>query len=530
MNKEQLSESKVRECGLSPFLLALFFLLFLSGCQNIFEPPKTGKPPEGTGWFLLVVDEFRMERTILPQNTLAHFAKYKVEFVNISSGVIEYKNVIVTGQWIYPDLDAQATYNLKVTAYTDEELNKVAARGESGPITIDPWVNTSLRVIIRPLMEGGEGTFSWKIDYDISPLRNIAEATMTVTQLSGGTSKTYKFTEETPKNEDEIKWNDTRSLPAGIYDVLISLVLDNSYSLEYRETLHVYTNLDSLFSDRSKPNQAYTFMENQFTYIIVTNGNDDNSLGSLRKAIRDAKVNAQYPQIPTSIIIKEGVGTIYLKERLEIDKSLTIEGSGVTIMRDPSWTDIEDKPQLLYIDGNNSKMTIRRVLFEDNWIFAEGAAIYNNADLTLESCIFSGNSNNNKNASFVYHGGAVYSKGTALRVMGCTFYGNTAGGGGGAIAVHSITNLILKGNLFYNNKQNFSSSAVYNIDINGPVTLTFGDFNVVDSVPISPPDFKPFSVSADLLFSPGLFPDYPFYDFYGKDIPDNNAAAGAVQP
>jgi predicted outer membrane repeat protein len=185
-------------------------------------------------------------------------------------------------------------------------------------------------------------------------------------------------------------------------------------------------------------------------------------------------------------------------------------------------------------------------------VYAPGAAVYNNADLTLESCIFSGNRNNNKATPYVCHGGAIYSdKKTTLIVKGCTFYNNIAGGGGGAIAVDAdITLLEFAGNLFYENFQNYGTavfgsgkniaSGGYNaVDEQGtngwnPVTSGWSPITapdkIITSVSISPLDFTlsgSEDLLNDLLFRPGL--DYPMYDFYGKEIPNDIAAPGAVQ-
>jgi hypothetical protein len=450
------------------------------------------------GWFRLEIEDVFMARTILPLNTPSKFAGFKLEFSDSDGNTHE--RVIRRGERVTLPL---GIYDLWVTAYTDSALKKEAAWGESvEKIEIKREKTAVGRIILKAVMEGGEGTFSWKINYP----GNVVAATMTITSWSpdGTPEKILYFTGGTP--ETRIGKNDSLTMDAGFYRIVISLLRSNSYSLEYRETVHVYTNMDSLFER--------TFTEDQFTYIIVTNGNDDGSLGSLRKAVADAKPDS-------SIIIDTNkVETISLKERLEINKNLVIEGGGVAVMRDTSWTDIEDKPQLLYVgDGD---VTIRRILFKDNNIYAEGAAVYNKATMALESCIFSGNSNNNRDTSFVYHGGAVYSdRGSTLSVKGCTFFGNIAGGSGGAVAVYTDADLTLVGNLFYGNTQNY-----------GPAVYRIGNENVsgsynVDDVPISPPDFKPSGAANVIISRPE---DYPLYDFNGKEIPGTNAAAGAVQP
>jgi hypothetical protein len=497
-SKEQLAMSdEQRKTGHLGVIFTLLFvlcsLLFYIGC-----PTEPEYPPEGMGWFKLEIEEVRVARTVLPPNSPGKFTKYKLDFFDSDGN--EHERVIRKGERVTLPL---GIYDLAVTAYTDSALEKMAAWGASvEKIEIKREKTAVARIILEAVMEGGEGTFSWKINYP----GNVVAATMTIASWppNGTPEKTLYFTGGTP--ETKIGKKDSLTMDAGLYRIVISLLRSNSYSIEYRETVHVYTNMDSLFE--------HNFAENQFTYIIVTNGNDDGSLGSLRKAIADAKTDS-------SIIIDSNkVETIALKKRLEINKKLVIEGGGVTVMRDSSWTEIEDKPQLLYVGGGD--VTIRSVMFKDNNIYAEGAAVYNKATLALESCIFSGNSNNNKDTSFVYHGGAVYSdRGSTLSVKGCTFYGNTAGGNGSAIAVYTDTGLTLVGNLFYENSQNFGTP-VFRVG-NGDAS---GSYNT-ETVPISPPYFKPSSGAANIIISRPE--DYPLYDFYGKDIPDTNAAAGAVQ-
>jgi hypothetical protein len=485
--------SKIGRCILT-LLIAHCSLLIFIGCSDTAEPEY---PPAGMGWFRLEIEEVRLARTVLPPNSPSKFARFKLNFFDSDGN--EHERVIRRSDRVTLPL---GIYDLAVTAYTDSALKKEAAWGESvEKIEIKREKTAVARIILKAVMEGGEGTFSWNINYP----GNVVTATMTIEswQPDGMPEKTLYFTGGTPA----IGKKGSLTLDAGLYRMVISLLRSNSYSIEYRETVHVYTNMDSLFE--------HNFAEKQFTYIIVTNGRDDGSLGSLRKAVADAKPDS-------SIIIDTNkVETIALKKRLEINKKLVIEGCGVTVERDPSWTDIENKPQLLYVGGGD--VTIRRVMFKDNNIYAEGAAVYNKATLALESCIFSENSNNNKDTSFVYHGGAVYSdRGSTLSVRGCTFYGNIAGGNGSAVAVYTDAGLTLVGNLFYGNIQNYGTS-VHRVG-SGDVS---GSYNV-DDVPISPPYFKPSSGAANVIISRPE--DYPLYDFYGKEIPYTSAAAGAVQP
>jgi len=262
----------------------------------------------------------------------------------------------------------------------------------------------------------------------------------------------------------------------------------------------------------------------------VTNGNND-GVGSLRQAI------ANVPSGST-ILVESSVGTIQLTSRLEIYKSLTIAGNGVTITRDPSWTAIDSSSQLLYISDSSTTVTISRTHFKDGRA-SNGSAVYIYlSSVNLESCIFSGNHSNSL--------GNIYCISGNMTIKGCTFYGNsTAGTYGGAI--YAGSSLTLTGNLFYGNT---AASGYHVLRPNG--TVTSNGYNVVDaplgtgstqsgwaahstdktvsSMPIEPATFRFFRISSGahniITSRPG---GYPATDFYGNPIPATYAAAGAVQ-
>jgi len=237
------------------------------------------------------------------------------------------------------------------------------------------------------------------------------------------------------------------------------------------------------------------------------------------------------------IIIKATAGqtSIQLKSPLpQIKKSLTIEGNGVIITPSASTWNYSDKRLLNIRSGT---VTISRVWFKDGMAYS-GAAINNDyGDVKLESCIFSGNKSNN-------YGGAIYNGSGTMNVMGCTFYDNSADYYCGAIYNSSGSgNLTLTGNLFYGNTayQNpvvgySATSNGYNIvDVNlgtgsneSGWTAGTGD-NKITTFPISGKTFRLLSGGGAQNVITALPSGYPTKDFYGDNIPANNAAAGAVQ-
>jgi hypothetical protein len=192
--------------------------------------------------------------------------------------------------------------------------------------------------------------------------------------------------------------------------------------------------------------------------------------GTLRYALTATNL-----QNGDKINIQSGLGTIELTRALPtITKSIIIEGNGVTLTRTSSWTAIGDSTQLLVIYPP-AVARVSRVYFKGGKATMRGGAIENQGTLTLESCIFSDNTNTSTNA---WGGGAISNDfGGTLTVKGCTFYNNTSDSQGGAI--YNITStLTLTGNLFYGNIASSASNG--NVVYNSSGTVTSGGYNVVD--------------------------------------------------
>jgi hypothetical protein len=274
--------------------------------------------------------------------------------------------------------------------------------------------------------------------------------------------------------------------------------------------------------------------------VIVTSDADTNTDGTLRYAIARLVPNNG------TIIIDNSIKTIVLSSKLpDITKSITIEGNGVTLTPAGGWT-AANYSQLMQIGSyGNSGMTVKidRVWFKDGKSLTDGGAILNyGGDLTLESCIFSGN--NNKNGS----GGAIYNRNPGtLNIKSCTFYGNSSGFSGGA--VYNGGAITLSGNLFFGNTASNNRSIVTNgTGQQESGTVTSNGYNVVDValgtgesgwtagpsdtqvnvLPISPVSLKLVSGSGAADVIDALPSEYPARDFFGEEI-IVPAAAGAVQ-
>jgi len=274
--------------------------------------------------------------------------------------------------------------------------------------------------------------------------------------------------------------------------------------------------------------------------VEVTN-NADSGPGSLRYII--GITSPGY-----TISIGASIGTIELESPLEIERSLTIEGNGVTITRSAGWTETGTASQLLAVTLDTATVTIRRVHFRGGRATTWGAAIrHSGGTLVLESCIFSDNLT--QGIASNTQGGAISSMAGTLIVRGSTFLRNrieAPSGGGGAIAVNQGT-LILAGNLFHGNT-GMLRPVVGTFGISP--TVTSAGFNVVDvplgtgnnqsgwiagtgdsfvaDIPVSPVSFRLLPGSGAAGVIPSRPAEYPTVDFFGNDI-TFPAAAGAVQ-
>ena len=508
--------------------IAAFCVGFFLACQNPFELPFAQKiPPQQysageVGFFSLETGNLYTERTILPTTVQSNFALYTLVFS--SSGKDNVSVDRTNANLVNPITLSVGTWNLMVTAFMDSGKTRPAAQGSLTEIGISIGANTSRNLELKPIIEAGAtGTFSWNIVYP----SEVTVAGMTIVPLdtqTGTPEQTLYFKGGTPI----VNGNSSASplsLNTGYYRVEFNLK-NGSHDTGRVEYLHIYKNMLSQF--------AYTFTQDHFTVYSVTNG-EDSGPGSFRYAITNAASNS-------TILIEDFVGTIALKSRLEISKNLSIAGSGVTITRDGSWSATSNTTQLLGVTSSSANVSISRIHFKDGRATNNGAAILNQGNLDLGSCIFSGNTTSVSSA----YGGAIYSQTGTLSVKGCTFYGNSTAYRGGAIYLSNGT-LNLTGNLFYDNSAAANGGpAVYRYG----GTVTSHGYNAVNlllgtgatesgwtagtgdkiiiGLPLSAETFQPFTGAVTVNVIAVLPAGYPTVDFYGSPI-TNGAAAGAVQ-
>jgi predicted outer membrane repeat protein len=274
-------------------------------------------------------------------------------------------------------------------------------------------------------------------------------------------------------------------------------------------------------------------------WIVDSTGND--GPGSLREALTRAAVG--------DIIMLQGQ-TITLTNILPvINKSLTIEGNGSTLTQNGFVMDPASSLLTIKVAAVD-EVRISRLHFKGGRAGFGGAIMSSNGKVILESCVFSDNRTFiTKDASgsnnIAGQGGAIYLGGSSATISGCTFAGNAAteaGGIGGAIYNNSGT-LKLTGNIFWGNTAETYSvvrpsgtvnSGGYNVS-NRPSGAAESGWNFTGedtratTLPIYLGDFRPLSNGAAYQRIGTRPAEYPVVDFYGVDIPDSNAMAGAAQ-
>jgi uncharacterized repeat protein (TIGR02543 family) len=281
------------------------------------------------------------------------------------------------------------------------------------------------------------------------------------------------------------------------------------------------------------------------TLVLTVTSIDDNATdppaGSLREALFLAD-DGNIIRIDSELAGK----TIVLAASLPtILKSITIEGSGITISGD-------SKVRIMQI-GQTSPSTIRPAVTVNRVHFTNGStsnssngsnggAIRSFGKLTLNACIFS---KNTAGTGSGHYGGAVRVDGatgsTPLAINGCTFYENTGYYGG---AISTVTTAVtLTGNLFYGNsgtsttrsmihRNGGSISFAYNVTDN--TTISTGTaFNgtgdwIATTETVSAKSFRLLPGSVAIGRIAAIPANYPSTGFYGSAIVAP-AASGAVQ-
>jgi alpha-tubulin suppressor-like RCC1 family protein len=245
--------------------ITLLLLLLFSGCQDPIAPVGmyVNAAPAGMGYFSLYIGGDESSRTIMPTMPAESSLYYKLEFYKSGTttnpkviGPVSYTNLST------PVLLDAGTWDLQVSAYKDSagtETQK-AAQADKIVIEITSGEITKRSVELKPFSSGsGQGTFKWTINYP----SEVSAASMTIEKTTGGTGTTYYFTGGAPS----INKSASMSLDTGYYYVTFNLTMDGK-TLERKELLHIYLNLESSYTENFTKENFYAVM----TGIIIDPG------------------------------------------------------------------------------------------------------------------------------------------------------------------------------------------------------------------------------------------------------------------
>ncbi|WP_417391439.1 choice-of-anchor Q domain-containing protein [Gimesia sp.] len=200
------------------------------------------------------------------------------------------------------------------------------------------------------------------------------------------------------------------------------------------------------------------------TAFTVVN-TDDSGEGSLRAAIEAANANAGADTISFDAALSGE--TIVLSDELLISDDLTITGLGANLLT----LDGNNNSRIFNIDDDSNVSTIMVEIngltltngnsnTVDTELADNGGAIFSTENLTIENCIFTGNTAGS--------GGAIYDDASSLTVRGSQFIGNTAEESDGGAIYHKETFpypedgelLLIENSQFAGNHALFSGGAV----------------------------------------------------------------------
>jgi predicted outer membrane repeat protein len=199
--------------------------------------------------------------------------------------------------------------------------------------------------------------------------------------------------------------------------------------------------------------------------LTVTNANDSGA-GSLRQAILDAAAGDTIGFDPSL-----AGQTIALNSQVNLQKDLTIDGSGLTPVVEITGS---FAMRIFYV-ASNSTVTLKSLLLKNgrNNSGSNGGAIYSEGNLTVRDSTFINNTS-------LGNGGAIYSSST-LDITGSTFVNNSALSGGavyvdGGLFVNPTTPRSIVNNTFVSNQANVSNGLGGGVQIRGSESTFPGEY------------------------------------------------------
>ena len=202
-------------------------MLVISGCA--FDDFQTAKGEPGTGTVKISINGANA-RTIYPDVTFGHYVVTVVDESDVQYGQ---KRELTVGaaQIILPITTA---YTINVEAYVnaaDETAGKIAATGSVAISATDlqtQHATVSKNIVLTPVLDDGEGTFSWHLTTD----GTISAVEITV---DGETIDALSDTSVT--------------LDAGVYIVVFKITYKDGQEVSFVEDLYVFANMTSTYTE-----------------------------------------------------------------------------------------------------------------------------------------------------------------------------------------------------------------------------------------------------------------------------------------
>jgi len=194
--------------------------------------------------------------------------------------------------------------------------------------------------------------------------------------------------------------------------------------------------------------------------ITVTSAADSGA-GSLRDAITNAASG--------DTIIFGGDYTIYLASTLTINKSLTIDGTGHSIVISGDTNSDGTGEVRIVIVNSGVTAALQHLTLTKGNVTGDGGAIYNYGNLTVSDCSLSDNTASR-------YGGAVMNSKT-MTVTNSAFAQNTAGYGGGVMNYGATANLTISDSAFSDNSAITYGGGIENCGPGAVLMLTNSTFS-----------------------------------------------------
>jgi len=246
ISKEQVVKGKIRRPHY--LLIATCYLLFCISCSSPFDFTEGAVPaaapeavPAGMGYFRLDVGGVTGARTILPSTKQEDFASYTFFFYPVNSPGNDEFSVDRTNANLGGAVLLNAgTWELVVIAYMDAGRTLPAAEGSTGEFVIGEGGTTTGSATLAAVDDDGMGTFKYTLLY--SGANSVAHALIYIERISGGEVVDTNITTDTPG-----EYIDSKTLEAGFYRVIFSLIDSEGRTAVRREILHIYRNMESVY-------------------------------------------------------------------------------------------------------------------------------------------------------------------------------------------------------------------------------------------------------------------------------------------